>query len=415
MHCSAIPATQSSTQPQTLPSLSELIKDAPLPPAPPLVLMGEKLLTRRANQQQQQLQQQQQFGFMGGHSHDKIAVETASASAASLLATASLPLPAGLSRHSSHSSQNFSSLPMLATAAHMCSYVPLSSAQHMSSPSQLSSSSSSCSSSFSTHEAMASSSSPACKIPKALRPRAGTAFIPSSTNQPSQVDAASLPSQQQQQAAYTQQLLSAAPAAPPSATLPVFPTPSTATAFVGIPPSASAAAPTSSPSHMAVSSMSPGSSAMTPAPSNLHHHKQQPQASSSPFFMAAAAAAATRGTGAPHTASPPDPTHLAHQYAALQQQALAANYNLTTYHLALAALAHQQGRTKTKKHKRVRRRLRKKPRQRVCSHCNATDTPEWRSGPLGRGTLCNAYVLHLFIHSLSLSLSLSFSYFLFYL
>jgi hypothetical protein len=25
-------------------------------------------------------------------------------------------------------------------------------------------------------------------------------------------------------------------------------------------------------------------------------------------------------------------------------------------------------------------------------HCSATSTPEWRTGPEGKGTLCNAYV-----------------------
>jgi hypothetical protein len=41
----------------------------------------------------------------------------------------------------------------------------------------------------------------------------------------------------------------------------------------------------------------------------------------------------------------------------------------------------------------------RKPRMRitgrVCTHCGATKTTEWRMGPEGRGTLCNAYVLHL--------------------
>jgi hypothetical protein len=30
--------------------------------------------------------------------------------------------------------------------------------------------------------------------------------------------------------------------------------------------------------------------------------------------------------------------------------------------------------------------------ERRCAHCGARSTPEWRRGPTGRGTLCNAYV-----------------------
>jgi hypothetical protein len=29
--------------------------------------------------------------------------------------------------------------------------------------------------------------------------------------------------------------------------------------------------------------------------------------------------------------------------------------------------------------------------ERRCAHCGARSTPEWRRGPTGRGTLCNAY------------------------
>ncbi|XP_062182024.1 uncharacterized protein LOC133886289 [Phragmites australis] len=44
---------------------------------------------------------------------------------------------------------------------------------------------------------------------------------------------------------------------------------------------------------------------------------------------------------------------------------------------------------------RIRRRSpeprkRNRPAQRVCSHCHSSDTPQWRAGPRGRGTLCNA-------------------------
>jgi hypothetical protein len=44
----------------------------------------------------------------------------------------------------------------------------------------------------------------------------------------------------------------------------------------------------------------------------------------------------------------------------------------------------------------IRRRRRPVPRQRnmqaqrVCSHCHSRDTPQWRAGPDGPGTLCNA-------------------------
>lgn len=48
---------------------------------------------------------------------------------------------------------------------------------------------------------------------------------------------------------------------------------------------------------------------------------------------------------------------------------------------------------------KVEMKKKRKPRMRitgrVCTHCGATKTTEWRMGPEGRGTLCNAYVLHL--------------------
>jgi hypothetical protein len=48
---------------------------------------------------------------------------------------------------------------------------------------------------------------------------------------------------------------------------------------------------------------------------------------------------------------------------------------------------------------KVEMKKKRKPRMRitgrVCTHCGATKTTEWRMGPEGRGTLCNAYVVHL--------------------
>lgn len=38
-----------------------------------------------------------------------------------------------------------------------------------------------------------------------------------------------------------------------------------------------------------------------------------------------------------------------------------------------------------------RRQMRRnRSSQRVCSHCERSDTPQWRAGPEGPGTLCNA-------------------------
>lgn len=39
--------------------------------------------------------------------------------------------------------------------------------------------------------------------------------------------------------------------------------------------------------------------------------------------------------------------------------------------------------------KKIQKPRRTKP-QRVCMTCGSRSTPQWRSGPLGRGTLCNA-------------------------
>jgi len=39
--------------------------------------------------------------------------------------------------------------------------------------------------------------------------------------------------------------------------------------------------------------------------------------------------------------------------------------------------------------RRIHKTRRNKP-QRVCMTCGSKSTPQWRSGPLGRGTLCNA-------------------------
>lgn len=36
--------------------------------------------------------------------------------------------------------------------------------------------------------------------------------------------------------------------------------------------------------------------------------------------------------------------------------------------------------------------VKKEKKQGYCSRCGASDTPEWRSGPLGPHTLCNKYV-----------------------
>ncbi|KAG8050626.1 hypothetical protein GUJ93_ZPchr0009g1898 [Zizania palustris] len=35
-------------------------------------------------------------------------------------------------------------------------------------------------------------------------------------------------------------------------------------------------------------------------------------------------------------------------------------------------------------------KLRKKKRMKSCVHCGSSETPQWREGPMGRGTLCNA-------------------------
>nr|KYP36611.1 GATA transcription factor 11 [Cajanus cajan] len=40
--------------------------------------------------------------------------------------------------------------------------------------------------------------------------------------------------------------------------------------------------------------------------------------------------------------------------------------------------------------KRKRRCKKRTYSKRRCSHCNVKETPQWRVGPLGRNTLCNA-------------------------
>jgi hypothetical protein len=40
--------------------------------------------------------------------------------------------------------------------------------------------------------------------------------------------------------------------------------------------------------------------------------------------------------------------------------------------------------------KRQRKRGSKNGKEKTCAHCRATDTPQWRAGPDGNGTLCNA-------------------------
>jgi hypothetical protein len=40
--------------------------------------------------------------------------------------------------------------------------------------------------------------------------------------------------------------------------------------------------------------------------------------------------------------------------------------------------------------KRQRKQASKNGKEKTCTHCRASDTPQWRTGPDGTGTLCNA-------------------------
>jgi hypothetical protein len=60
---------------------------------------------------------------------------------------------------------------------------------------------------------------------------------------------------------------------------------------------------------------------------------------------------------------------------------------LPKFHLGVAK-PNKPGGGGTKKPATARRRNR--DRQRQCSHCSSTETPQWRAGPRGPGTLCNA-------------------------
>eukprot|EP01088_Endostelium_zonatum_P012761 TRINITY_DN27029_c0_g1_i1.p1 TRINITY_DN27029_c0_g1~~TRINITY_DN27029_c0_g1_i1.p1 ORF type:complete len:197 (-),score=14.55 TRINITY_DN27029_c0_g1_i1:131-721(-) len=50
---------------------------------------------------------------------------------------------------------------------------------------------------------------------------------------------------------------------------------------------------------------------------------------------------------------------------------------------------HQEPVSKLAAKKRMKRNNVNEPPQK-CAHCSVTDTPEWRVGPLGKNTLCNA-------------------------
>jgi hypothetical protein len=61
------------------------------------------------------------------------------------------------------------------------------------------------------------------------------------------------------------------------------------------------------------------------------------------------------------------------------------------YHMSIMpqlAVASNPPKVEIKKKRKPRMRI----TGRVCTHCGATKTTEWRMGPEGRGTLCNAYV-----------------------